>query len=508
VPDSQKRHPLAALTAFLREPPYALEAALWFLLAAVIIGMRVYAWQLLPAYMWSRDAGSYSFAAFHWLDTGHMIFDGRRGPVYTLLIALAIKLFGTMNGVVWLQHALGGLAIFAIVLTARIGWGRVAVWPLFVCGVCLAAYGLPLQLGHLIRNESVLFVLSAATLCSWWLTLKWNSPGWLFASAISLGVLTMAKNVFAPFPLVLLAGVLFFEGPERRVKITRAASIVAGFVLPFAAVKIHNATSRHVAPSQPQAGILFYGRTAQWTKLDGGIEPELKAMIRDEVEAYRALPKLDNNIVIKRTIIPHLARELHARGKNDVDLDRLCRRLAFEAVESQPAAFWRQVRQDLVTLHIRDGVKDEFPSADEIDHAVRDLQNREEDQPPHPVMQFDQTIAVLQTHEDMDAYKLLRRLQTRSILFQFYPVLLTTIALCILVPCTRGKEREFFCGLAVVWFFNMVLLSTVGRPVERYLMPLVPIMFWAMSGVPVLIWKAMLCVRSQNLQHPISPTAE
>ena len=92
----------------------------------------------------------------------------------------------------------------------------------------------------------------------------------------------------------------------------------------------------------------------------------------------------------------------------------------------------------------------------------------------------------------MDAYKLLRRLQTRALLFQFYPVLLTTLALCILLICTRGKEWEFFAGLAVVWFFNMILLSTVGRPVERYLMPLVPIMFWALSGVLILVWRALL----------------
>ena len=176
-----------------------------------IVAMRVYLWQLLPAYVWSRDAGSYAGAAFHWLDTGVMTFDGRRGPVYTLLIAAALKLFGTVNGVVWLQHALGGLAIFAVVLTARIGWGRISVLPLFVCGVCLAAYGLPLHLGHLIRNESTLFILSSAALCSWWLALKWNSKAWLFAAAVSVAVLTMTKNVFVPFPLVLVGGCSFLK---------------------------------------------------------------------------------------------------------------------------------------------------------------------------------------------------------------------------------------------------------------------------------------------------------
>src|ERR1700744_6567902 len=126
----------------------------------------------------------------------------------------------------------------------------------------------------------------------------------------------------------------------------RLALIAAGFVLPFAALKVHDAFASRVDPPQPQAGILFYGRTAQWTKLDGGIEPELKAKIRSEVEEYRQLPKLDNNIVIKRTIVPHLARELQRLGKTDVELDHLCRRLAFEAVENQPAAFWHQACAD------------------------------------------------------------------------------------------------------------------------------------------------------------------
>jgi hypothetical protein len=74
-------------------------------------------------------------------------------------------------------------------------------------------------------------------------------------------------------------------------------------------------------------------------------------------------------------------------------------------------------------------------------------------------------------------------------------VLATSIALCLLLVWTRGKEREFFLDAAAVWFFNMVLLSTVGRPIERYLMPLVPIMFWALTGVIMIVWKAILLPR-------------
>ena len=485
------------LVAFLREPPRTFEAALWVLLVGAIVGMRVYLWHLLPAYIWSRDAGSYSLAAFRWLDTGDMIFDGRRGPVYTLLIAFALKVFGGMSGVVWVQQALGGLAILGIVATARVWWGRASVIPLFLCGVSLAAYGLPLHLGQLIRNESILFILASIAFCAWWLALKWNSRTWLVIAAISAGVLTMTKNVFVPFPFALIGGALFLEKHATREKIVRSVLVVAGFLLPFMTLKVHNAFAKEVMPPEPQAGILFYGRTAQWTKLDGGIEPELKAKIRAEVEDYRARPKLDNNIVIKRTIIPHLWRELQAQHKSAVELDRLCRRLAVEAVQNQPGAFWNQICGDISKLHIREGVKNEFPSEEQIADAIEELRHRDDQQQVHPAMELDKNVAALQSHQDPESFRLFHRLLSRAMLFQFYPVLETTIALCLLCFLTRGREREFFLGAAAVWFFNMVLLSTVGRPIERYLMPLVPVMFWALSGVIVWAWKKVLRVRAE-----------
>ena len=43
------------------------------------------------------------------------------------------------------------------------------------------------------------------------------------------------------------------------------ALFCAGFALPYVAVKIHDALAEHVDFPAPQSGILFYGRTAQWT---------------------------------------------------------------------------------------------------------------------------------------------------------------------------------------------------------------------------------------------------
>ena len=495
-----------ACSALLREHPFALEVALWLLLAVMTIGMRAYVWQLLPTYIWSRDAESYAYPAFQWIDTGQMIFDGRRGPIYTLLIAAALKLFGELNAVVWCQQGLGATAILAAVAVARVGWGRVAVVPLFVCGVALGLYGLPLHLGQVIRNESLLFVFSTAAFGCWWLALSRNSKAWLFAAALSAGLLTMTKNVFVPFPFVLVAGVLFFERSERRARITRVALIVAGFALPFVALKVHDATARHVAPAEPQAGILFYGRTAQWTKLEGGIEPELKALIRAEVEEYRQRPKLDNNIVLKRTIVPHLWRVLKEQGRSPTDLDRLCRRLAFEAVRAQPRAFWRQVCGDLYTLHMESGMENAFPSEHHLWDAQNLLSDRGASRDVTGSMRVEQSQNILwkrmgKGHE----FRLFHRLLSRAWLFEYYPVLLTTLSLLIMVFFTGSKERLFFLGVAAVWFFNMVLLSTVGRPQDRYLMPLVPLMFWSMSGVFILLWNWLLAAVSPRDLRLTSP---
>lgn len=100
--------------------------------------------------------------------------------------------------------------------------------------------------------------------------------------------------------------------------------------------------------------------------------------------------------------------------------------------------------------------------------------------------------AVLAARSTGDPFRTFHRCLKRAWLFQRYPVLFTTLAMVLMLIFTRGKTRFFFLGAAAVWFSNMVLLSTVGRPLERYLMPLVPLMFWAMSGVVLLVWTGLL----------------
>ena len=496
------------VAAFLANPPLALEITLWVLLVSAVAGIRIYLWHLLPAYFWSDDGNSYAHSAFRWLDGNEMIFDGRRGPTYTLVIAAALKLFGAVKGVIWLQHTLGGLAIMSMLAVTRYSCGRVAVVPLFVCGLALAFYGLPLHLGHLIRNETLLFVFSALALGAWALALKTDRVVWLFGSALAAAILGMTKNVYVAFPPVIVLGVFLFAGPGWRPRLLRLVAIFAGFALPTAALKLHESNASRVAPAEPQAGILFFGRTAQWTKLEGGIEPDLKDLIRQDIEAYRHLLKRDNNIIIKRTAVPHLWDALRARGDSLTDLDRLCRRLAVEAVRDQPAAFAAQIRSDLVQLHLRAGVKNEFPSDKQVIDARKSLGELKRQRDLHPTMEDHDMDAILAARIEGDPFRFFHKCLNRAWLFQGYPVLFTTLALPLLIGFTRGRTRYFVLGAAALWFSNMVLLSTVGRPLERYLMPLVPIIFWSLSGVLLLAWTGLLRLAGGLTPPPPSPTTD
>lgn len=499
---------LARFATILAQPKPAVEITLWVLLVAATVGIRLYLWHLLPAYFWSDDGNSYAAPAFRWLDSGEMIFDGRRGPTYTLLLAAALKMFGAVNGVIWLQHGLSALAVIGILVVTRLAWGRASVWPLFFCGLALALYGLPLHLGHLIRNETLLLVFSALAFGAWWRALETDRPFWLFLAALGGALVTMTKNVFVPFPFILVAGVFFASRPGLRPRLLRLAVLGAGFALPYAGLKFHESTARTVETPEPQAGILFYGRTAQWTKLDGGIEPGLKDLIREDIESYRRLPKLDNNIIIKRTAVPHLWAALKAQGKTPADLDRLCRQFAVEAVRDQPAAFAAQVRNDLTYLHMRAGVKNEFPSDKQVIDARKSLRELGQQRDFHPAMEAEAMDAILAARIEGDPFRYFHYCLERAWLFQGYPILYTTLALPLLLICTRGRMRIFFLGIAAVWFFNMVLLSTVGRPLERYLMPLVPLMFWSLSGVLLLAWTTALRLAGGLTSPAPSPTTD
>lgn len=484
--------PLARVATFFAQMPLAVEIVLWILLAAVIVGMRVFLWHLVPAYIWSDDSFSYAAPAFRWFNTGQMIFDGRRGPTYTLLIAIAIWLWKSVQGVVWLQQGLAGVAAFVAALTARSLWGRAAALPVFICGLTLAVHGVPLYLCHVIRNEGLLFIFSSFAFGAWWLALKSNRLAWFFLAALATALLTMTKSVFVAFPPMVALGVLLYAGPGWRSRVLRFGMFLAGFALPYVAVKIHNATSKHVDLPAPQSGILFYGRTAQWTKLDGGIEQDLKNVIREDIIDYRGRKKLDNNIIIKRTAIPHLWATIQARGGTPTELDKICRKFAIEAVRDQPAAFRKQVWNDLIDLHWRLGWNNDFPNDKLIEAGRLSLDETRVKNGGVDVMDMDEVNDILNGSMQGDRFRLFHDFLGYAWLFQYHPVLLTTVAIPLLLLFTRGRIRFFFLTVGAVWYSNMLLLSTVGRPLERYLMPLVPLTFWTLSGVIIVAWLALL----------------
>ncbi len=124
---------------------------------------------------------------------------------------------------------------------------------------------------------------------------------------------------------------------------------------------------------------MFYGRTAQWTVLDGGIEPAIKARIHDQAAAYadrfRRTGKLDNNEIVKRTVIPTLKTVLVDEGhRPPADVDHLCWRLGLEAVEHHPGAYLKQVGHDFFTLNFITAQRFIIFLPDQLNAAARDAE--------------------------------------------------------------------------------------------------------------------------------------
>src|SRR5215211_7805284 len=84
---------------YLADPPRSFEIAIWMLLVIAIISIRAYLIHLVPVHLWSQDAGSYAWPVWKWLKTGLWETDPRRGPVYSLIIAACLKLWGTFDSV-------------------------------------------------------------------------------------------------------------------------------------------------------------------------------------------------------------------------------------------------------------------------------------------------------------------------------------------------------------------------------------------------------------------------
>jgi 4-amino-4-deoxy-L-arabinose transferase-like glycosyltransferase len=494
LPDGARRWTTAAGN-WIAAPPVWFEVVVWLCLIAAIAGVRMYLVHLLPVHLWSEDGGSYARSAWKWLETGEWETDPRRGPVYSLVIAACLKLWGTFDSVMVLQHVLGGLSILACCIVLRVMHGRIALAPIGACGYAFAVYGEPLHREHLIRNETLLLFFSATALTAWFFGLRASakpSGAWHTMSGIAAGLLSLTKNVFVPFPAVVVGAALFLHRRKPLRGIVVAVAFVAAFVLPFAGAKILKQLTIHEKPPEPQSGLLLYGRVAQFTVLDGGIEPEIKALIRPDVEAYRAFiqerGKLDNNIPLNKTAVPRMRAYLSKRGKTPSDLNRLCRQLAFEAIAAHPAEYAWQVWRDFWQLQLRNGASVKSPDGKDVRSTLRTISTMRDE----PGMRIPYTTQVLQSRTSKEHFRTYRSVAMSAWLFNLSPGLLTSLALVALLIVTRDVDRIWWLGLATLWAFTMVLLCTVGRPMDRYLIPALPVMFWSISSVLVLLWNRLV----------------
>jgi 4-amino-4-deoxy-L-arabinose transferase-like glycosyltransferase len=486
APRHDAQNPAVRFIRSWMNPTPRREIAVWVFLILATIGIRVYLSHLVPAYLWSKDSNSYATSAFQWIRTGVWETDPRRGPVYSLVIALCLKIWGSFESLITLQHVLGGASVLLAIAVLRAVHGARAALACALCGHAYAVYGLSLGVEHLVRNETLLFVFATVAFAAWFLAIERDSAHWLWLCGISTGLLMLTKNVFGPFPLMVIGAQIWLHRSRPAVAAMHALIFIVALALPVASSKALIHFTVHNRPSEPQAGILFYGRTAQFTELDGGIEPEIKKLIRADIEAYRKLPKLDNNVILKQTAVPHMRDYLRAQGKTPADLDKLCLRLALEAVRTHKAEYVAQVIGDLRSIHFHHATKVLSPSENDLDNVKTMLAGYTA---PDPLLRVESTIAKLDAAMQPHRLTAYRFILKTAWLFDLAPVLLTSLLLPVFVWRTRSAMRFWWLGAAAVWYFTMVLLSTIGRPLDRYLIPVAPIMFWTLGSSVVVAFE-------------------
>jgi hypothetical protein len=493
--------PWVRTLAILRDPPRGLRIACWLAIAGLIAGTRLWIALHLPTYLWTRDSGSYVAPALSWLEGQPWVTSPRRGPVYSLFIALIGRAGGSFATVANVQHVVGALTALLTIAMARAWLGRTAFWPLIFCSFWYALFGMPMELECLIRNETLLVLFSTVAFGGWFFALRTGSAGWSALSGLASGLLQLLKGIFPIYPLLVLGGIAW----QWRRRPARAC-LLAGcylvlFALPLGASKLYTRASHTARPAEPEAGEMFYGRTAQWTYLDGGVAADLKPRIRAQVEEYirhtRATGRLDNNEIVKRTVVPTLKGILiDERHLEPADVDRLCWKLGFEAVEHHPAGFLKQVLHDCYFLNFITAQRMIFFKREELPPSVRDATQfaSEHYAAGDPLAQRlfgleaarAAITAGVQTHGGLQTFaRFLNRLAVWRLVS---PVFVTTLLLPVLVYFTRAPDRLFWLGMAILWYFYLALLASVGRPLDRYLMPVVPIVFWAYCTGLTMLW--------------------
>ena len=227
----------------------------------------------------------------------------------------------------------------------------------------------------------------------------------------------------------------------------------------------------------------------------------IRAQIEDYIRHIRATGRPDNNEIVKRTVVPTLKSILiDERHLQPADVDRVCWRLGLEAVEHHPGLFLKQIVHDWYFLNFITAQRMIFFKREELPPSVRDARQFAGEH-YGAGDRLAQRLFVLgaaqkavtagvQVHSGLQTFaRFLNRLATWRVVS---PVFVTTLLLPILSYYTRASDRVFWLGMAILWYFYLALLSSVGRPLDRYLLPVVPITFWAYSTGLTMLWAVAL----------------
>ncbi|MBX7158454.1 MAG: glycosyltransferase family 39 protein [Verrucomicrobiae bacterium] len=464
------------------------EIALWILFLGCALAVRYYLIHFFPVYIWSKDSSSYVDTAFQWIHTGVWETDIRRGPIYSLFIGLILKIAPNLSAIMIAQHILGAIAIIlAVALFCRL-YPSDTRWIILLCGAAYGLYELPLYLEHLIRNETLLLIFATGALGAWAMALHSTHPSrWLLISGLSAGLLTLTKNIFLPFPFLVITVLFYLHFKNKRTLVLSTFAFIGSFLLPYLAVYLQHSSAPDKTERSSYAGVQFYGRVAQWTYLEGGLYPEIKTLIHEPVETYRKFKKPDNNVVIKKLIVPVIEEHLKTQGKGFSEVDRICRNLAFEAIRKNPGLFTKQVLNDLYKLHFRCGYQSRLLKTNDLRDLIDDM---EQISRPDPMMHYNTVMQTLHNKVEANNFSGYYRFIKMSWLFEIFPpAFLTTLLLPLLFFFDRTPMRLFWLTVAGVWFFNIILLATVGRPLNRYFVPLAPLMFWTLTGTLIWLWQ-------------------
>jgi hypothetical protein len=480
---------VARFLAWCTNPPRGAQIAAWCLIVAALVGVRLYLLHTIPFYLWSKDGGSYADSAWRWFDTGVWETDPRRGPVYSLLIAYCLNVWGTFFSLMVVQHLLGAISVLAaIVVLWRLH--SIRAWlALTACSIAYALYAGPVAAEHIVRNESLILLFATATLVAAFTALRLDSLVALILSGLAFGMLVITKNVFAPFPLVILIALVSIHWHNRRRAILTCGLFVLSCALPLVGNRVLTQLTVHTKPREPQAGLLLFARVAQFTVLENGIEPELKALIKDDIVEYQKRPRLDNNIILNRTAIPRMREHLLAQGRTPADLNRVCRALAFEAIRAHPQEYKEQIWNDCEKLHRSHGERLRRPDRGEIEFTIESLAAMPH---PHATLRRDEMVTLMAARNTPETFRIYERLVAGAWLFNYSPVLLTSVLLPVMILFATGTLRWWWLSLCAVWYFNVILLSTVGKPMDRYLVPVMPVMFWTLGSAVAGVWSLFM----------------